>query len=203
VTDAVSLLWRWELAGHPRDVDAWRTVHDLATRAFPRSSAAFRAMPIALAEVVAGDDRAREARARKIDGLARTGRYPSGLLVPAMSPAFAAFERRDFAASIDALEPVAAELERIGGSRAQLDLVEFTLLRAYVSANRREDARRMLSCRRRSSLPVAGLEGVTDQRYKRELDRRSRGKREPRAGGARRPLGPRFRGGDDKGCITL
>jgi hypothetical protein len=27
---------------------------------------------------------------------------------------------------IDALEPIAGELERIGGSRAQLDLVEFT-----------------------------------------------------------------------------
>jgi hypothetical protein len=30
--------------------------------------------------------------------------------------------------AIDALEPIAEELERIGGSRAQLDLVEFTLL---------------------------------------------------------------------------
>jgi hypothetical protein len=159
VTDAVSLLWRWELAGHRRDVDAWRSVHDFATSAFPRSGAAFCDMHIALAEVVAGDDAALEARAREIDELARTGRYPSGLLVPAISRAFAAFERRDFAAVIDALEPAAAELERIGGSRAQLDLVEFTLLRAYASADRLEDARRMLSGRRRGSpsAPVAGL----------------------------------------------
>jgi hypothetical protein len=28
VNDAVSFLWRWELAGHPRDAEAWRIVHD-------------------------------------------------------------------------------------------------------------------------------------------------------------------------------
>ncbi len=94
-----------------------------------------------------------------MDELARKGRYPSGPLVPAVSGAFAAFERRDFSAAIDALEPIAGELERIGGSRAQLDLVELTLLKAYLSADRPEDARRTLSGRRRgsSSLPVAGL----------------------------------------------
>jgi hypothetical protein len=43
---------------------------------------------------------------------------------------FAAFERRDFSATIDALEPIAGELERIGGSRAQFDLVEIPLLKA-------------------------------------------------------------------------
>ena len=79
-----------------------------------------------------------------------------------MSRAFAAFERRDFAAAIDALEPIAGELERIGGSRAQLDLVEFTLLKAYVGADRPDDARRMLSGRHRGSpgIPVAGLAAV-------------------------------------------
>ena len=73
-----------------------------------------------------------------------------------------AFERRDFAAAVDALEPIVDELERLGGSRAQLDLVEFTLLKAYLGANRIEDARRMLSARGRGSsqIPVAGLAAV-------------------------------------------
>ena len=59
----------------------------------------------------------------------------------------------------DALEPILGELERIGGSRAQLDLIEFTLLKAYVAAGRPHDARRMLQERRRGSShpPVAGL----------------------------------------------
>jgi tetratricopeptide (TPR) repeat protein len=159
VNDAVSFLWRWELAGHPRDAAAWRMMHDFANRAFPRVGVAFSDMHIALAQVVAGDAAALEARAWQMDDLARQGRYPSGPVVPAVARAFAAFERRDFSAAIDELVPVAGELERIGGSRAQLDLVEFTLLRAYLGADRLDDARRMLSARHRGSsgIPVAGL----------------------------------------------
>ncbi len=162
VTDPVSFLWRWELAGHPRDANAWRMVHDFATGAFPRAGVAFSDMHIALTEAVAGNDPALEARTREMDDLARKGRYPSGPLVPAVSRAFAAFERGDFSTAIDALEPIAGELERIGGSRAQLDLVEFTLLKAYIGADRPKDARRMLSARRRGSLspPIAGLAAV-------------------------------------------
>ena len=159
LNDAVSFLWRWELAGHPRDAAAWRTMHDFANSAFPRAGAAFSDMHIALAQAVAGDDAALAARARQIDALAREDRYPSGPCVPAVSHGFAAFERRDFAAAIDALEPIADELERIGGSHAQLDLVRFTLLKAYFNTDRLADAHRMLSERRPLPLafPVAGL----------------------------------------------
>jgi tetratricopeptide (TPR) repeat protein len=162
VTDPVSFLWRWELAGHPRDAAAWRVMHDFVNSAFPGAGVAFSDMHIALAQVVADDDDALTARRRQIDELARHGRYPSGLLVPAVARGFAAFERRDFSAAIAALEPILPELERIGGSRAQLDLVEFTLLRAYVDADRLHDARRMLSLRHRGSpgIPVAGLSAL-------------------------------------------
>jgi tetratricopeptide (TPR) repeat protein len=159
VTDPVSFLWRWELAGHPRDAEAWRLMHDFANSAFPRAGVAFSDIHIALTQAVAREDAALEERTRQMDELARQGRYPSGPVVPAVSRAFAAFERREFSATIEALEPIAAELERIGGSRAQLDLVEFTLLQAYAIADRLDDARRMLSVRRRgsSSIPVYGL----------------------------------------------
>jgi tetratricopeptide (TPR) repeat protein len=159
VTDAVSFLWRWELAGHPRNHEAWGMMHDFATTAFPRAGVAFSDMHIALAQAVAGNDAELEARARHIGELAGEGRYPSGPCVPAVLRAFAAFERRDFSAAIEALEPIADELERIGGSRAQLDLVEFTLLKAYLDVGRLDDARRMLSIRRRG-VPVAGLAAV-------------------------------------------
>ena len=94
------------------------------------------------------------------------GRYPSGPCVPAVSRAFAAFERRDFSAAIDAPEPVAGELERIGGSRAQLDLVEFTLVKAYLSADRLDDTRRMLSGRVEApqAFPLPGWRQCTDRR---------------------------------------
>jgi hypothetical protein len=162
VNDAVSFLWRWELAGHPRDVEAWRMMHDFTNSALPSAGVAFSDMHIALAQAVAGNDAALAMRAREMDELARAGRYPSGAFVPAVSRAFIAFERRDFSAAIDALEPIAGELERIGGSRAQLDLVEFTLLKAYLNADRLDDARRRLSVRRPgpSRIAVAGLAAV-------------------------------------------
>jgi len=74
--------------------------------------------------------------------------------------AFAAFQRGDHATAIDLIVPMLAERERMGGSRAQVDLVEATLLRAYLNAGRDADAQRLLADRRPgpASLPVAGLE---------------------------------------------
>lgn len=162
LNDAVSFLWRWELAGQPRNSEAWRVMHDFANSAFPRAGAAFSDMHIALAQAVAGDDAALEARVLQMEELGRMGRYPSGHFVPAVAHAFAAFEGRDFAAAIAALEPIAGELERIGGSHAQLDLVTFTLLKAYLNADRVDDARRLLRERRpgNAGVPVSGWTGV-------------------------------------------
>jgi tetratricopeptide (TPR) repeat protein len=159
VNDGVSFLWRWELAGHPRDVGAWRLMHDFATSAIPRAGLAFSDMHIALSQIVAGNHTALAARATEMNDLALKGRYPSGPVVPSVSHAFAAFEHSDSSAAIDALLPIGGELERIGGSRAQLDLVEFTLVKAYAKLGHLDEARAMLSRRRRdsSSLAVAGL----------------------------------------------
>src|SRR6266853_2341378 len=78
VNDAVSFLWRWELAGHLRDAEAWRMMHDFANSAFPRAGVAFSDIHIALTQAVAREDAALEERTRQMDELARQGRYPSG-----------------------------------------------------------------------------------------------------------------------------
>ena len=54
------------------------------------------------------------------------------------------------------------ERERFSGSRAQLDLLEFTLLKAYLEAGRPDDARRLLAARRAGpkGVPVAGAESL-------------------------------------------
>ena len=157
--DAVSFLWRVELAGAPRDEAAWREMHDFAVQAFPQASTAFPDLHVVLAQSVAGDGAGLEARIRQIEDMARAGRYPSGSVIPAASHAFAAFQRGDFPAVIDTLEPLLAQSERIGGSRAQTDLVEFTLLKACVEAGRFEDLRRLVGARRPgpAGIPVAGV----------------------------------------------
>ena len=67
-----------------------------------------------------------------------------------------------FPAAIETLGPLVGENERIGGSRAQHDLIEFTLLRAYLSANRLSEARHLLGVRRpgASGVPVLGVAAV-------------------------------------------
>jgi tetratricopeptide (TPR) repeat protein len=149
LNDAVSFLWRRELTGQTRDNALWREMHDFATRTFPRAGAAFSDMHVMLTLAVAGDEAGLEARTAQIEALAREGRYPSGTCVPAVGRGFVAFQRGDYQAAVAALEPVALELERIGGSHAQLDLVRFTLLQAYLRTVRPDDARQLLQSRNR------------------------------------------------------
>lgn len=162
MSDGAAYLWRSELAGQPRDAAAWRALCDYAADALPRPGSGLADLHVILAQAVMGDSDALDARAKQIEDLARDGRYPSGAYLPALSRGFAAFERGDFSAAIDALVPIAGESERIGGSRAQHDLIEFTLLKAYLEADRLEEAQSLLGRRRpgASGIPVAGVAAV-------------------------------------------
>jgi hypothetical protein len=162
VADGCAFLWRSELAGHPRDDAAWRALHDYAREALPRPVGGLADLHVILAHAVIGDDAALATRNRQIEELAASGRYPSGSYLPALARGFAAFERRDFAATIEALAPLAGQNERIGGSRAQHDLIEFTLLEAYLGAGRLAEARRLLGARRpgASGVPVAEIGAI-------------------------------------------
>jgi tetratricopeptide (TPR) repeat protein len=156
--DAASYLWRAELAGHPRDEVRWRAVHAFAHQVFPRPGVAYADWHVALADAVAGDAAAAEARASELGELAAAGRYPAGPGVAAVARAMAAVARQDHAAAIAELSAVLPDRARFSGSRAQLDLLEFTLLKAYLDAGRIEDARRLVAMRRPGprGIPVAG-----------------------------------------------
>jgi tetratricopeptide (TPR) repeat protein len=163
VWDSAAFLWRSELAGHPRDVTAWRTLYDYAAGALPRPGAGLADLHVILAHVVMRDDAALDARIRQIEELARDKRYPSGSYVPELARGFIAFERGDYTDAIAALAPLAKQSERIGGSRAQHDLIEFTLFKAYLNAGRLEEARQLLKVRRSgaSVVSVAGVAGLS------------------------------------------
>ena len=156
--DAPSYLWRAELAGHPRDPARWRALHDFAHRTFPRPGVAFADWHIALIDAVVNDTTAAEARESEIDEMIRAGRYSAGPTVPTLARAFSAFQRSDYSKAIDAIKSMFHERERISGSRAQIDLVEFTLLKAYLATGQLDEARRLLETRPRSrGIPVAGV----------------------------------------------
>jgi hypothetical protein len=98
-------LWRAELAGHPRDATAWRALHDYATSALPSPGSGLADLHVILAQAVMGDDSGLDSRSRRMEEMARDGRYPSGSYLPTLSRGFAAFERGDFSATIELLAP--------------------------------------------------------------------------------------------------
>jgi hypothetical protein len=159
LSDSSSFLWRAELAGHPRDCARWAKLRDYAREKIPRPGFSLADWHVALAFAVDDDDTALQGWIRAIEELVQAGRYPSGSTIPAVARAFAAFQRGDYAAAIDLIVAMLPERERMGGSRAQVDLVEATLLRAYLNCGRDAEARRLLADRRPgpTSLPVAGL----------------------------------------------
>ena len=110
MSDGCAFLWRSELAGHPRNEPAWRIMYDYAGEALPRPASGLADLHVILAHAVMGDDAALEDRNRQIEALAASGRYPSGSYLPALARGFAAFVRRDFTATIEALAPLPARM---------------------------------------------------------------------------------------------
>ena len=103
-----------------------------------------------------------DARARQIEELAREGALPVRLLSAGAVARLRGVRTRGFFRGDRGARAARRENERIGGSRAQHDLIEFTLLKAYLNADRLEEARRLLSARRpgASGVPVTGVAAV-------------------------------------------
>ena len=79
-----------------------------------------------------------------------------------MGRGFDAFARGDWARAAAEIEPLLATHERLGGSRAQRDLLEYLVTSAMLRAGRAEAARSLISMRRPQNgkgngFPVAGL----------------------------------------------
>jgi tetratricopeptide (TPR) repeat protein len=141
LTDCASFLFRAELAGEPGQPELWRDISAYATKWFPNPGLAFPDIHAALAHAMAGNGEA----------LSRIIEAPKGTAADVVGPvatAFGAFARQDWAATIAALEPIMAEHERLGGSRAQRDLVEYTLTAAMLRAGHSDEAGRLIRSHR-------------------------------------------------------
>jgi hypothetical protein len=154
-TDAPSFLWRSELAGQARRPDLWREVHQFVARSFPKASLAFADVHRAVASAATGDADGLERLIAELRERLAAGKLPAGKVVATLVEALRAFARDDWDVAISLFEKALPETVRIGGSRAQRDLVEHTLVAAYLRAERADDARRVIA--RRPRVNVAGL----------------------------------------------
>ena len=115
-------------------------MHDHALRSFPKAGVAYADVHSLLACVAAGDTPTLERLLGEIRQRIAAGRYPPGEVVIWIANGFAAYAAGDWNGAIRCLEQALPQTVRIGGSRAQRDLVSLTLAAAYIKADRPEEA---------------------------------------------------------------
>jgi hypothetical protein len=76
-------------------------------------------------------------------------------VVADVAEGMAAYARGDYGEAIRLIEPVFEEIVRVGGSRAQRDVFEQTLLSSYLRAGREDEAKALLRTRLEGR-PAAG-----------------------------------------------
>ncbi len=153
LTDAAALLYRAELAGFKAPPDLWRNLSDYASKFFPNPGMSFADMHSALAHAMAGDG-----ERLAILTEARSG-FAADLVRP-VAQVWGEIARQNWATALDLLTPVMADHTRLGGSRAQRDLLELTYLNLLLKSGHSQEAHRTIRARRPifgQNAPVSGF----------------------------------------------
>lgn len=146
-TDAASFLWRAGLEGRSGLDEDWAAVEDYRQRKFPKPAPAFAAVHHGLtAHRMAPVDRVAILRAEMTAALSEK-RLAPGPVVSQLFDGVDAFSQGDFKQARALLEPAMADLVRIGGSHAQRELFEDTLIMACLRGGDPLEARRRIDDR--------------------------------------------------------
>ncbi|WOS67171.1 MULTISPECIES: tetratricopeptide repeat protein [Sinorhizobium] len=154
VSDTASFLWRLQAYGHTVPAGLWAAAATYSEECFPKAGFAFADVHMAVIAAATGDRAAVEQRVSALTGLIDAGTLAAGPVVPAICRAALSFAEEDYAGCAHVLEPLAAEVVRIGGSGAQREMIEDMLLLAFMRSGEAVKARALLDRRlhRRPSL---------------------------------------------------
>ncbi|HKZ04385.1 MAG TPA: tetratricopeptide repeat protein [Methylomirabilota bacterium] len=144
LSDSAALLWRLGLYGEPTPAARWARVAEFAARAFPRPGLAFADIHVALAHAGHGDTAALTRIVEAFREADRAGRLPAGPGAAALAEGLGAFAAGDYPGTIARIAPIAGEVIRLGGSHAQRDVFEETLIQAYLRSGRGSEAAALL-----------------------------------------------------------
>jgi len=145
-TDGASLLWRLSLAGKDGLAPHWRDVEAYGDRYFPQAGAHFADVHHALVAATTGGA-ALDTRLAQLEARAADGKLAPGRSAIDICRGIKAFTKGDNDGAIRFLEPVMSDVVRIGGSHAQRELWEDTLIAAYLRGGHREKAAGLISAR--------------------------------------------------------
>jgi tetratricopeptide (TPR) repeat protein len=143
MTDGTALLWRVKLDGAHDQPLPWRSLADLAGRV-SRPGYLFGEVHAALAYAACGDEAALTKLMDGLRALDAKGNPIAGRVVLPLVRGAAAFAAGDYAGALAHFEPVESEMHRIGGSHAQWELFEETMVLCYLELERYDDALRLV-----------------------------------------------------------
>ena len=154
LADSASLMWRLQLYGGTPPPKPWEEVRDQAAPAAGNPGPPFRDGHAALAFAAAGDKEALEETINSMQSEAGQGNVLVSEMTLPMVRGIAAFADGDYGETVRQMERPISELARIGGSHAQREVFEDTLLEAYIRAEQFDKAEDMLRERlnRRASI---------------------------------------------------
>ena len=138
------------MAGQERKPEAWRELGDYATKWFGKPGLSFVDMHSVLAYAMAGDE-------TKLATFIDNPRGAAGDMVPPMARGFDAFAKGEWNRAASELEPLLDTHERLGGSRAQRDLLEYTVTISKLRGGKAAEAREMITRRRPYNAKVGGF----------------------------------------------
>ena len=145
LNDSASLMWRLQIYGGMPPDKPWEEVLVLATPAAQRPGAAFRDAHAALAFAGSGEFGLMEQMLDRLRKAADEGDLFVKDVVLPLAGGIDAFAREDYAEAVRMFEPVFPQLVRIGGSHAQREVFEDTVLEAYIRAEEWHKAEAMLN----------------------------------------------------------
>jgi hypothetical protein len=145
-TDSASLLWRLSLVDKAGLEPYWHEVAVYGDRFFPRAGTHFVDVHYALVAAATSNE-VLETRLAELEALEANGRLPPGSSAIDLCRGIRVFAEGDNENAIRILEPLMPAVVRIGGSHAQRELWEDTLIVACLRGGRGDKAAKIISDR--------------------------------------------------------
>ena len=155
LTDSASFLWRAELSGEEIRNSEWLALSDFCTQRFAKSGLPYADFHVAMTHARAGrDDAAGELQHGLAQWVSDAPDQAVRAVVAGVARAMDAFAREDWLRAAEVLQALHDQFIRLGGSRAQIDVVRRTELVACRRAGL-EDSAQALAFKRPHLLSAA------------------------------------------------
>jgi hypothetical protein len=149
INDEASLLWRLDLYGLGADPSDWAAASELAAEVVTRPGNPFVDSHVLLAHAGAEREDRLAAFVAQLESRAAAGDAVAGEVMVPLARGVAAFAQRRFDEASALLAPLVGsdELVRIGGSNAQREIFEDTLIAALIASGGKSGARAVIDRR--------------------------------------------------------